>query len=110
MEEVIIKPSHKLGIVFNLTKKAYPQFTIDVILGEPNETGDAFVGKTEKVDISRYVETDKLSEEDKYCLLHCANCRKQRSINISAATPPSPVSGKTSFTRKKMTCRKRQKN
>jgi hypothetical protein len=91
MEEVIIKPSHKLGIVFNLTKKAYPQFTIDVILGEPTETGDAFVGKTEKVDISRYVETDKLSEEDKTLL---TSLRKLQETEINKyISRNSPFSG-----------------
>ncbi|MEP7169447.1 MAG: helicase SNF2, partial [Bacteroidota bacterium] len=62
IEEEIVKPSQKLGVVFNFTKKSYPQFVIDVILGEPNDSGDGFIGKTEKLDISRYVETDKLSE------------------------------------------------
>ncbi|HLG38505.1 MAG TPA: SNF2-related protein [Chitinophagaceae bacterium] len=67
-EEEAVKPSHKLGIVFNFTKKSYPQFTIDVIQGEPNDQNDAFTGKSEKLDISRYVETDKLPEEDKQLL------------------------------------------
>jgi superfamily II DNA or RNA helicase len=61
----IIKPSQRLGVVFNFSKKNYPQFTADVIIGEPNDTNDDFIGKVEKVDISRYVNTDHLSEGDK---------------------------------------------
>jgi superfamily II DNA or RNA helicase len=68
IEEEVIKPSHRLGIVFNFTKKNYPQFSIDVIMGEPNDTGDGFAGKAEKLDISRYVDSDKLPEEDQQLL------------------------------------------
>jgi superfamily II DNA or RNA helicase len=59
------KPSLRLGVVFNFHKKGYPQFTIDVVAGEPNELNDGYSGKVEKLDISRYVETDKLSDSDK---------------------------------------------
>jgi hypothetical protein len=62
------KAQQRLGIVFNFHKKNYPQFTIDVVIGEPNESNDAFIGKAEKVDISRYVEADKLSDTDKELL------------------------------------------
>ncbi len=61
----IAKPSQRLGIVFNFGKKNYPQYTVDVIIGEPNDTNTAFVDKVEKVDISRYVNTDQLSDADK---------------------------------------------
>jgi non-specific serine/threonine protein kinase len=62
------KPSQRLGVVFNFNKKNYPQFTVDVVAGEPNEENTAFTSKVEKLDISRYVETDKLSETDKELL------------------------------------------
>jgi hypothetical protein len=61
-------PSQRLGVVFNFTKKGYPHFSIDAIIGEPNETNKGFSSKVEKPDISRYVETDKLPEEDKQLL------------------------------------------
>ncbi len=64
MEEIIPSPSHRLGVVFNFNKKTYPQFTVDVVIGEPNETNDAFTGTVEKLDISRYVNTDNLPEGD----------------------------------------------
>ena len=90
-EEVATKPSQKLGVVFNFTRKNYPQFTIDVIQGEVNENGDAFVGKTEKLDISRYVETDKLSEEDKQLL---TSLRKLQESEINKyISRNSPFSG-----------------
>ena len=61
-------PSQRLGIVFNFNKKGYPHFTIDAIVGEPNESNNSFAGKVEKPDISRYVNTDKLPEDDKQLL------------------------------------------
>ncbi len=67
-QEEIARPSLRLGVVFNFNKKTYPHFTIDAIIGEPNDKNDAFAGKIEKPDISRYVEMDKLSEEDKQLL------------------------------------------
>jgi len=61
-------PSHRLGAVFNFNKKNFPQFSIDVVMGEANDTNDAFTGTVEKIDISRYVNADNLSEEDKELL------------------------------------------
>lgn len=61
-------PSQRIGVVFNFTKKNYPHFTLDAVIGEPNDSNDGFTGKVEKPDISRYVETDKLPEEDKQVL------------------------------------------
>lgn len=65
IEEKEAIPSHRLGIVFNFNKKGYPQFTVDVVMGEPNDSGEAFAGTVEKLDISRYVNTDNLPESDK---------------------------------------------
>lgn len=58
-------PSQRLGVVFSLGKKNFPHFTLDVVMGEPNDDNTAFVGKVEKLDIGRYVNTDNLSETDK---------------------------------------------
>ena len=68
-EEVVVKPTQRLGVVFNFNKKNYPQFTVDVVSGESNEENNAFAGKVEKLDISRYVNTDNFSEEDKELLI-----------------------------------------
>ncbi|MEO8406753.1 MAG: SNF2 helicase associated domain-containing protein, partial [Chitinophagaceae bacterium] len=68
MQEENPLPSQRLGIVFNFNKKGYPHFTIDAIIGEPNAANDGFAGKAEKPDISRYIDTDKLPEEDRQLL------------------------------------------
>ncbi|HEV7781075.1 MAG TPA: DEAD/DEAH box helicase [Chitinophagaceae bacterium] len=65
MEETVAIPTQRLGVVFNFNKKTYPQFTVDVVSGEPNESNDGFAGTVEKLDISRYVNTDNLPEGDR---------------------------------------------
>ncbi len=84
--------SHRLGVVFNLNKKAYPHFTIDAVIGEVNDSNDGFAGKVEKPDISRYVDTDKLSEEDK-TLLSILRKLQEAEINkyISRNSPFSGI-------------------
>ncbi|MBL7730975.1 MAG: SNF2 helicase associated domain-containing protein [Chitinophagaceae bacterium] len=83
--------SHRLGVVFNFNKKGYPLFTVDVISGEINETGDAFAGKTEKLDISRYINTDNLPDNDKELL---TSLRKLQETEINKyISRNSPFSG-----------------
>ena len=91
VEEEVVKPSQRLGIVINFNKKNYPQFTVDVVSGEPNDEGTAFTGKVEKLDISRYVETDKLSENDRELL---TMLRKLQEAEINKyISRNSPFSG-----------------
>lgn len=83
--------SQKLGIVFNLNKKSYPHFTVDVVMGEPNENRDAFAGTVEKIDISRYVNSDNLPENDKELL---SVLRKLQDMEINKyISRNSPFSG-----------------
>ncbi len=90
-EPVITKPSQKLGVVFNFNKPAYPYFTVDVVSGEPNEDVTAFAGKVEKLDISRYVDADKLSDGDKEML---SMLRKLQDTEINKyISRNSPFSG-----------------
>ena len=65
-EEVV--PSKKLGLVFNFNTSAYPHFTIDVVQGDADSNGKKFIGKTEKLDLSKYVNTEVVSEDDKMLL------------------------------------------
>ncbi|MBK8606428.1 MAG: SNF2 helicase associated domain-containing protein [Chitinophagaceae bacterium] len=85
-------PSQRLGVVFNFNKKTYPQFTVDVVVGEPNETNEKFAGTVEKVDISRYVNSDSLSEADKE-LLTALRKLQESEINkyISRNSPFSGI-------------------
>lgn len=91
VEEVVAAPSHQLGVVFNFGKKTYPHFTVDVVIGESAENREGFAGKVEKLDISRYVETEKLSEEDRQLL---TGLRKFQEAEINKyISRNSPFSG-----------------
>jgi SNF2 family DNA or RNA helicase len=87
----VAKATQRLGIVFNFNKVNYPHFTVDVVIGEPNENNNAFAGTVEKIDISRYVETEQLSEEDKTLL---TSLRKLQDSEINKyISRNSPFSG-----------------
>ena len=60
--------TQRLGAVINFNKKTYPYFTIDAISGEADENADVFPGKVEKLDLSKYVEADSFTEDDKQLL------------------------------------------
>src|SRR5690606_9954157 len=77
--------------VFNFNKKTYPWFTIDIVIGEPNDNNDGFAGKVEKPDISRFVDTDKLPQEDRHLL---SVVRKLQDADINKyISKNSPFSG-----------------
>src|SRR5687767_5353572 len=44
VEEPEMVPSQRLGIVFNFNRKTYPQFMVDVVIGEPNDANEGFAG------------------------------------------------------------------
>ena len=55
----------RLGLVFNFNIKNYPGFTVDAIQGEPDEDNKKYLGKTEKIDLTKFVDINDFSEEDK---------------------------------------------
>jgi hypothetical protein len=59
------KQSHEgmtLGMVFNLNKKTFPYFNLDVIEGE-GDGEKAFLGNVEKLELAKYINLDDQSEE-----------------------------------------------
>ncbi|MFN0080946.1 MAG: SNF2-related protein [Ferruginibacter sp.] len=55
----------RLGLVFNFNSKSYPGFTVDAIQGEPDEDNKEYLGKTEAIDLTKFVDTSDFSENDK---------------------------------------------
>ncbi len=58
----------RLGIVFRLEGKQFPYFTLDVVAGEVDEAQKKFLGKAEKLDLTKYIETERFTEEDKFLI------------------------------------------
>ncbi len=65
-EEVL--PEKKLGVVFNFNTNMYPGFTLDVVQGDADEDNKKYIGKTEKLDLGKFVNTEVFSEDDKQLL------------------------------------------
>lgn len=93
VEEVVLaeQPAKKLGIVFNFNAQAYPYFEVDAVQGDADEEQLKFVGKVEKLDLSKFVDTESLSEDDKQLL---QQIRKLQSSEINKYLDRnSPFSG-----------------
>jgi superfamily II DNA or RNA helicase len=59
------KSNIRLGLVFNLNKSTYPFFKIDAVQGEYDEDGRKYINKAEVIDLTKYVNTDSFSDDDK---------------------------------------------
>lgn len=56
--------SQRVGVVFNFNSTGYPGFAIDAITGESNDDLTAFVGKVEKLDLSKFISTEGYNDGD----------------------------------------------
>ena len=63
-----LAPAKKLGMVFNFNAIVYPFFTIDAIQGDYDDIGKKYTSKVEKLDLTKYVNTEVFSEDDKMLL------------------------------------------
>ncbi|MBC8034937.1 MAG: helicase SNF2, partial [Chitinophagaceae bacterium] len=81
----------RLGIVFNFNHKSYPFFQVEAVQGETDEEQKTFIGKTEKLDLSKFVNVDVLTEEDKQLLPSLR--RMQESEVTKYLNRNSPFSG-----------------
>ncbi len=88
-EEAMEAPANKLGIVINLNKTGYPFFTVDAIEAAPDAGQRG--GAAQKLELTKYINTDSYTEEDKAVL---ALVRKLQDAEISKyISRNSPFSG-----------------
>jgi len=64
-EAKVARTTERFGLVLQQNTDAYPYISLNVIKGEVNEEGTAFVGKVEKVDLPKFAVTEEMKEEDK---------------------------------------------
>ncbi len=85
------KQAVRLGLVFNFNAKNYPGFTVDAIQGEPDDDNKKYISKTEKLDLTKFVDTEAFSEDDKMLF---AQIRKLQDTEINKyLNRNSPFSG-----------------
>ena len=95
--EALPKPAatvvtQRIGVVINFNKRNYPYFTIDAVSGEADENADVFPGKVEKLDLSKYVETERYNDEDRQLLNAVRKLQEQEiSKYISRNSPFSGI-------------------
>lgn len=92
-EEIVLaeQPAKKLGLVFNFNASSYPYFIVDAVQGETDEEQQKFIGKVEKLDLAKFVNTEPFSEDDKQLL---QQVRKLQSSEINKyLNRNSPFSG-----------------
>ena len=59
------KPKVKLGIVFSYNAHQYPYVQVDAVQGEPDDDLSSFAGKVEKLDLTKFINTEIFDENDK---------------------------------------------
>ena len=67
----------RLGVVFNFNHESYPGFLLDAISGESNEQQTAYVGKVEKLELSKFVNTEKFIEPDRQLVFSLRKTQEQ---------------------------------
>lgn len=84
-------PVKRLGLIFNFNASTYPNFVIDAVQGDADEDAGKLLGKAEKIDLTKYVNTELFSEDDKMLL---QQIRKLQSVEINKyLNRNSPFSG-----------------
>ena len=92
-EEVAVEEqaAKRLGVVFNFNAGMYPYFDLDAVQGETNDEQNKYLGKVEKLDLTKFVNTEVFSEDDKMLL---QQVRKLQSSEINKYLDRnSPFSG-----------------
>ncbi|HMI78300.1 MAG TPA: hypothetical protein VK484_05875, partial [Ferruginibacter sp.] len=92
-QEVTVEeqPAKKLGVVFNFNATMYPYFDVDAVQGEADEAQLKYTGKVEKLDLTKFVNSELFSEDDKQLL---QQVRKLQSSEINKYLDRnSPFSG-----------------
>ncbi len=81
----------KLGVVIISNQQQYPYIQMELVQGEADDDFSKFVGKTEKLDLNKFINTEVFSEEDKMML---QQLRKLLPAEVNRyLTRNSPFSG-----------------
>lgn len=81
----------RVAIVFNANQKSFPFFSIDAIQGDYNEEEEKFIGRIEKLDLSKFINAETFSVGDKQLI---QQARKLQQVEINKyLNRNSPFSG-----------------
>ncbi len=90
--QTVFAPTGKqAALVFNANEKTFPFVSVDVVQGDYDEEKQTFIGRVEKMDLGKFINTDAFSEKDKQ-LIQQARKLQQAEIN-KYLNRNSPFSG-----------------
>jgi superfamily II DNA or RNA helicase len=90
-EEIPAGAAKRLGIVFNFNHNSYPGFAVDAVCGESNDDQTSYVGKVEKMDLTKFVSTESFNDADRELI---PSIRKMQESEINRyLNRNSPFSG-----------------
>jgi len=87
----IDKSTIKMGVVFNFNDSMYPYFNVDAVQGDCDDEQMRYISKVEKIDLTKFVNTELFSEDDKQLLQQIR--KLQRSEINKYLDRNSPFSG-----------------
>ncbi|MEP6628714.1 MAG: SWIM zinc finger family protein, partial [Ginsengibacter sp.] len=95
-EELVAAPSFaqkgkQVALVFNGNEKSFPFVSVDVVQGDYDEENQNFLGRVEKLDLTKFINTDSFSDRSKL-LIQQARKLQQSEIN-KYLNRNSPFSG-----------------
>ncbi|HXS56597.1 MAG TPA: DEAD/DEAH box helicase [Hanamia sp.] len=95
-EELVAAPSFaqkgkQVALVFNGNEKSFPFVSVDVVQGDYDEENQNFIGRVEKLDLTKFINTDSFSDRSKL-LIQQARKLQQSEIN-KYLNRNSPFSG-----------------
>ncbi|MDP4130454.1 MAG: SNF2-related protein [Bacteroidota bacterium] len=83
--------AQRLGVVFNFNHAPYPGFLLEAVSGESNDQQTAYVGKVEKLELAKFVNTEKFNETDRQ-LVYAIRKTQEQEVN-KYLNRNSPFSG-----------------
>lgn len=89
--EISAGSAQRVGVVFNFNHTAYPGFLLEAVSGESNDQQTAYVGKVEKLELAKFVNTEKYNETDRQ-LVYAIRKTQEPEVN-KYLNRNSPFSG-----------------
>lgn len=83
--------SKKLGVVLRCDPKQYPYLQLNAVYGEADEDSDVFSAKAERLDLTKFLDTQAFTELEKNILFHLRKCMHSELDRF--LTRNSPFSG-----------------
>ncbi|HUB60505.1 MAG TPA: hypothetical protein VL978_07385, partial [Puia sp.] len=64
-EDKAVGNLQRVGVVFLFNHEGFPGFALDAVAGESNEEQTAYIGKAEKMDLSKFINVEPFPESDR---------------------------------------------